>query len=84
MKTPLAVALVLSLVAGSASAMTHSQNVVDAVNSANSYGTVSVNVDGSTATLFGSVESQLDAKLIAQAALGTQGVDKVINRITVN
>ena len=84
MKTPFAIALVLSLVAGSASAMTHSQSVVDAVNSANSYGTVSVNVDGSTATLYGNVESQLEASLIAQAALRSDGVDKVINRISVN
>ena len=82
MKTPIAVALALSLFAGSASAM-YSKNVVDEVNSANSYGTVSVHLNGSTATLTGSVESRLEASLIAQAALGSDGVDKVVNLISI-
>lgn len=83
MKILTAVALVLSLVAGSASAMNHAKNVVNEVNSANSYGTVVVHMNGSTVTLVGSVESQLDASLITQAALASDGVDNVINLISI-
>ena len=84
MKTAIATALALGLFAGSASAMVHDKAVIDAVNSANAFGTVVTHIDGSTVTLTGNVESALDASLIANAAQKTAGVDKVINLISVN
>lgn len=85
MKTSAAAVLALSLfAAGSASAMVHKSDVVDAVNSANSYGTVVVHLDGTTATLTGSVGSILEAKIIANAAERTDGVSRVINMISFN
>ena len=82
MKKAIASVLALGLFAGSASAMVHDKDVIDAVNSANSFGTVVTHIDGSTVTLTGSVESALDASLIASAAQNTAGVDKVINLIS--
>lgn len=84
MKTSIAAALVLSLVAGSASAMITPKNIVNEVNSANSYGTVVVHMNGSTATLVGNVESNLDVSQIVQAALRSDGVSRVINLISTN
>ena len=84
MKKAIVTALALGLFAGSASAMVHDKDVIDAVNSANSYGTVVTHIDGSTVTLTGAVESALDASIVAQAAQKTAGVDRVINLISVN
>ncbi len=83
MKTSIAAVFALSLVAGSASAMVHSKNVVDEVNSAFSNGSVVVHINGSTATLVGTVESKLDSNRIVQAAAGSDGVSRVINLISV-
>ena len=84
MKNSIAAVLALGLFAGSASAMVHDKDVIDAVNSANSFGNVVAQIDGSTVTLTGSVESALDASIVAQAAQKTAGVDQVINLISVN
>lgn len=84
MKNAIATVLALGLFAGSASAMVHDKDVIDAVNSANSFGNVVAQIDGSTVTLTGSVESALDASIVAQAAQKTAGVDNVINLITTN
>lgn len=84
MKTSTAAVLALSLFAGSASAMLHKSDVIDAVNSANSYGTAVVHLNGTTATLTGSVGSILEAQIIAQAARGTEGVSRVVNNISFN
>ena len=84
MKKAIATVLALGLFAGSASAMVHDKDVIDAVNSANSFGNVVAQIDGSTVTLTGSVESALDASIVAQAAQKTAGVDNVINLITTN
>ena len=81
MKTSIAAALALTLFAGSASAMIHKKDVIDRVNSANSFGTVVTHFDGSTVILTGSVDSVLDAKIVADAASKGAGVDRVINRI---
>ena len=82
MKTSIAAALALTLFAGSASAMIHKKDVIDRVNSANSFGTVVANFDGSTVILTGSVDSVLDARIVANAAGKAAGVDQVINRIS--
>lgn len=84
MKTSTAAVLALSLFAGSASAMVHKDDVVDAVNSANSYGTAVVHLDGTTATLTGNVGSLLEAKIIVNAAQKTEGVTRVINNLSFN
>lgn len=54
------------------------------VQSAVSDGNVSVVVKDGTATLFGVVESRVDANAAERAASSFTGIDKVINNITVS
>ncbi len=83
MKTSIAVALALSLFAGSASAFIRSDIVANEVNFAYTDGNVVVHMNGSTATLVGNVESALDANRVVQATLASEGVNRVINLISI-
>lgn len=73
---------VLTLAAGTASAMSHPASVAQQVNSAYTNGTVNVHISGSTATLVGHVDSALDVSQVVQAALASDEVSKVINLIS--
>ena len=70
--------------AGLASANISTGSIGIDVQSAVSGGNVSVVVKDGTATLFGVVESRVDANAAVRAASSFTGVDQVINNITVS
>lgn len=70
--------------AGLASANISTGSIGTDVQSAVSDGHVSVNVNDGVATLFGVVESRVDANAAEQAAASFDGVDKVISHISVS
>jgi len=81
----LATALVMAAVTSApASAMISKQGVSSAVNSAIANGTLTSVVSGDTVTLFGVVEGAYDANQAKQAALNTEGVNKVISHISIS
>jgi len=80
----LTTALVLAAITSApASAMISKQDLNKALNASTFHGNVTGLVEGSTVTLFGSVEGAYESNKARQAALNIEGVDKVITRLTI-
>jgi len=81
----LTTALVLAAVTSApASAMISKKSVTDAINFAANTGSLSSVVNGDTVTLFGVVDGDFNANKAKQAALSVEGVNKVIDLISVS
>ncbi len=75
--------LALSILGGPASAITHPTNFDPYIDTARFNDAVSVQLKGATATLVGQVATALEADHNVRAALAIEGVNKVVNLITV-